>query len=959
MHKKLLLVPAGLVLFASTVLAQSSAFLFRGAHFSGRRVRAEITRDKEGIAHIQAENDHDLFFAQGFVHAQDRLFQMDVTRRTASGTLAELLGPGSLGSDVMFRQLGLRRAAVRSLPLLSRRTQAALQAYAEGVNAYVASHPLPPEYKALELSKFQPWTPIDSMSVSKFVSFSESFDFLDVELTVALISYRLTGGVVGFNGDNLFNDVFRSAPFENASTIPDASMPPASMIMEGDLPVSPLRSKAPASAPGYGAAVPESQLNQAMSVGQQFLDAVKKIPELQRLLDRNRRGGSNEWAVSGTHSTSGAPLLANDPHLPLLTPSTFYPLELHSPRLDVAGASFAGAPGIVTGHNKNASWGATLDPMDVTDYYFEVVVPDPTSPSGLSTVYRNQLEHVISIPETYKINNTGDGILNDLTVVPPGNGVPAATLIVPRRNNGPLLGSGAGLGLSIEYTGFSGTREPDAILGWDAAHNMHEFMDALKFMDVGSFNIAYSDVDGNIAYFTVGDMPIREDLQAGTVNGLPPFFIRSGTGGNEWLPVMHAQPGQAVSYEILPFAEMPHIINPPAGWFVNANNDPVGTTLDNNPLNQLRPGGGIYYLNPGYDLGLRAARITEMIRRAISHGGKISVQTMRRIQADTTLKDAEFFVPYILQASQNAKLPNANPLLMALASDPGVSNAVARLQSWDFTTPVGIEEGYDAAFKGKKRPPLAPPSDQEIATSVAATIYSVWRGQFIRNSIDVPLQLLNVPTPPDQQALTALRHALENFSTQQGAGTSGIGFFNVPGVTNASDRRDIVVLFSLFSALQRLAGQPFAAAFHNSSNQNDYRWGKLHRIVFKHAIGGDFNIPPAFGAFTAPLPGLEGIPRDGGFGTVDAATHDGRAQSVDDFMFDSGPANRFVSEALPEGVKAVTSLPGGVSGIIGSPNSINLLKGWLTNQAFTLEFDRDHDHGRDDHDSDHAAMGER
>src|SRR5438034_4352330 len=155
-------------------------------------------------------------------------------------------------------------------------------------------------------------------------------------------------------------------------------------------------------------------------------------------------------------------------------------------------------------------------------------------------------------------------------------------------------------------------------------------------------------------------MPIREDLQAGAVNGAPPFFVRNGLGGNEWLPVQNPQLGQVLPYEILPFSEMPHIINPAAGWFVNANNDPLGTTFDNNPFNQTRPGGGIYSLNPGYDLGLRAARITEMIRDALSAGGTISMETMQRIQADTKLKDAEFFVPYIVHAFQDRKSTRLN-----------------------------------------------------------------------------------------------------------------------------------------------------------------------------------------------------------------------------------------------------------------------------------------------------------
>jgi len=142
----------------------------------------------------------------------------------------------------------------------------------------------------------------------------------------------------------------------------------------------------------------------------------------------------------------------------------------------------------------------------------------------------------------------------------------------------------------------------------------------------------------------------------------------------------------------------------------------------------------------------------------------------------------------------------------------------------------------------------------------------------------------------------------------------------------------------MFAALERLASRPFAAAFNYSSNQEDYRWGKLHRIVFRHTLGGEFNIPPAFGAFPDPLLGLPGIPTDGGFGSVDAAAHDVRADSVDGFMFDSGPAHRFVSEAWPSQVTAVSSLPGGVSGVIGSLHSVDLLSGWLTNQAFALQF---------------------
>lgn len=468
--------------------------------------------------------------------------------------------------------------------------------------------------------------------------------------------------------------------------------------------------------------------------------------------------------------------------------------------------------------------------IDVTDWFQEQVVPDPASPGGLSIVHQGQNEPILPIPEVYRKNNF-DGVPDNLTVVPPGGGIPPVTLVVPRRNNGPVvqLDLANAMAISVQYSGFSATRELDTFEIWNGAKNLEDFVHGVQFFDVGSLNFAYSDAKGNIAFFSGGEVPVREDLQAGTITGLPPMFLRNGTGGNEWLPVQHPQPGQALGYEILPFNETPQIINPPAGWFVNANNDPVGNTLDNNALNQLRPGGGIYYLNA------------------------------------------------------------------------------------DFA-----------------------PTQQEIAHSVAATLYSVWRGQFIRNTLDAPLVPFGLPTVDDFHAGAALRHLLDVFPTQGGVGASGLNFFNVPGVASAADRRDILLLKSLAYALDRLAGPAFALAFANSANLDDYRWGKLHRLVLSHTLGGPFNIPPAGGAFPPPLPGLDGIPMDGGLGSVDAAIHGLRADGANGFMATQGPIFRLVTTAGPDIMRGVSSVPGGVSGILGSPRYADLLPGWLTNEAFPL-----------------------
>lgn len=891
----------------------------------GLQAAVQVARDVYGIAHIKAGNEHDLYFMQGWVHAQDRLFQMDFNRRQASGTLAELLGPGALAADVELRTIGIRRAAERSLPLISPASRAAVEAYAAGVNAYVAQlAQLPPEYQALEITRFQPWTALDTLAVAKSLTFGLSFGLDDIDNTIALQTYSAVfdPALGAGTGMKLFSeDLWRSQPFYLASTVPDA--------MAGMAPRP----------HGHAPAQPHAGDGGGAALGKAYLDRVRELPFFKRRLDRDNRPGSNQWAVSGRHTRSGLPLVANDPHLALDAPSTFYPIHLTAGDADAMGSGFAGVPFVVVGQTRYIAWGATVSPLDVTDVFQEQVVPDPTSPSGLATIYLGQREPVIPIPETYRVNLIGDGVADNVVPVPPSASIPPATLIVPRRNNGPIvqLDLAAGRAISVQYTGFSGTRELDTFYAFNRARNLADFKRGLQWFDSGTQNFAYADIWGNIAYFSTSEVPLREDLQAGFVAGLPPWFIRNGSGGNEWLPVQNRQPGQAVPYEILPFDEMPQVVNPRAGWFVNANNDPAGTVLDNNPLNQLRPGGGLYYLNAGYDFGLRAGRITELIRGKVA-AGRVSLRDMQAIQADVQLPDAPYFVPLITQALARGSV-SSEPLLKGLASQPAVQAAVARLAAWDFTAPTGIPQGYDAADRNGV--PGAP-NAREVAASVGATIYSVWRGQFIRNTVDatlggVPLPPgVSLPKPGSQLVMTALKSLLER--PQPGVGASGINFFNAPAAS-AADRRDILILKSVADAVARLAGPDFALAFGGSTNLDDYRWGRLHRIVMNSPLGGPFDLPPAFGQLPHPLgAALPGFPTDGGFGVVDASNHDPRAQSANGFMFGNGPVNRFVAEAGPPGVYAESIWPGGTSALPGSPFYVNLLPRYLSNETIPLLF---------------------
>jgi len=867
---------------------------------AGLERKAQVLRDTFGVPHVFAKSDHDAYFMVGYLHAQDRLFQMDSSRRQASGTLAELLGPSALASDAQLRTIGLRRAALRSQAAISPQSRATLEAYADGVNAWLSANPLPSEYAALELTKANvpPWTMLDSLAVMKLLAFGLSFETNDITNTQRLGAYQAAGAALGFDGRKLFfEDVNRIEPFAHAPSIfPGETSQPANH---------------------GGPAWSSSSL--APDIGKAAREALENL-EAANLPTAPADQGSNIWVVSGKKSASGRPMVASDPHLAHGSPPTFYEVGVDvngrpSERLSLYGVTFPGLPAVVHGTNGHVSWGSTVNPTDVTDIYQEQLTIAGGVP--VATTYKGNLEPTQIIPETFRANQAGNGTADDVVVVPPAAGVPAATVVVPRRNNGPLISVTGTTGLSVQFTGFSPTREVDYFRLLSRADTVAEAIDAQRYFDFGAQNWMYVDDRGNIGYKTSGEIPLREDLQAGTVTGLPPYFLRNGTGGNEWIADPTPAEDQASAYELLPFAEMDGLVNPKRGWISNANQDPNGQTFDNDPLNELRPGGGIRYITPGHSDGNRNARVTRRLQEALA-GGDISFTEMTSIQADQRLHDAEVLTPYITAALQAAQTPGAPPALAALGADPKVQEAAARLAAWQFSTPTGIPEGFDATDPFGLR---LPTTQAEIDASVATTIYSLWRGRVLAAIVDGPLVArgLGGSLPGADQAMTALRHLLEI----GGTGASGIVFFAGP------IGRDTAVLGALKSALDLAASPAFAPAFGGSTNLADYRWGKLHRIVFRHPLGGPFSIPTGAG-FTDLGTGLPGIATDGGFSAVDASSHNPRASTLNGFMFGSGPARRFVAEARHNHPKAVQVIPGGESGNPAGPWFGNQLGLWLT-----------------------------
>jgi penicillin amidase len=871
---------------------------------SGLERTTKVLRDDFGVPHVFAKSDHDAYFMVGYLHAQDRLFQMDSTRRQASGTLAELLGSGALGSDVQLRTLGLRRAAVRSQAAITPEATAVLEAYAKGVNAWIAANPLPSEYTALELTKANvpAWTALDSLAVIKLLAFGLSFDDGDIGRTQRLGAYQTVLGPV--NGTKLFSeDVMRSEPFAHAPS-----------IFPGETSGPPKKKKGDDDDDNDWSSSFAGNIRTAAGEALENLSAAD-LPTAPA--DK----GSNIWVVSGKESESGRAMVASDPHLSLGSPATFYEVgvDVDARRggdLTLYGVTFPGTPAVVHGTNGHVSWGSTVNPTDVTDIYAEQLTIQGGIP--VATTFQGALEPTQIIPESYRVNLL-NGTVGDVVPAPAGS-TPPATVVVPRRNNGPLISVTGTTGLSVQFTGFSATREVDFFRLLSRADTVHEAIDAQRYFDFGAQNWMYVDDRGNIGYKTSAEIPLREDLQAGTVTGLPPYFIRNGVGGNEWIKDPTPAEDQATPFELLPFAEMDGLVNPKRGWIANANQDPNGQTFDNDPLNELRPGGGIRYITPGHEDGNRNARVTARLLEETAGRREVSFKEMQSIQADVRLNDAAVLVPYITAALQAAQTPGAPAPLAALGADPKVQEAVARLAAWDFSTPTGIPEGYDASDPRGFR---VSPTQKEIDASVAATIHSLWRSRALAAIVDGPLVTNGIPgnlLPGSSQAMTALRHLLET----NGTGASGIVFFAGPA------GRDTAVLGAVKAALDLAASPGFAPAFGGSTNLADYRWGKLHRIVFRHTLGGPFSIPPGAG-FVDLGTGLPGVATDGGFSVPDASSHNPRASTVNAFMFGSGPARRFVAEARREHPNAVQVIPGGESGNPAGPWFGNQLGLWLTN----------------------------
>ena len=728
--------------------------------------------------------------------------------------------------------------------------------------------------------------------------------------------------MLGFSAIDLANDVAPLLPPDGRVTVPGFLESIGGIELAASKGSDELSSLEAGTGPEMGEHITDTTVELAMIAKEKFMQS----PFLAGLFKTSERDrGSNEWAVSGEFTESGYPLIANDPHLTLDTPSTFHEVnlvfDLGESGYSVSGVQFPGAGGIIQGCNNWICWGSTVNRMDVNDVFQDKVL---TNALGLPThtVHSGEAEPVQQVFQSYFVNQIGDEVPDNLVRAPVGLTAGGISVIAPRRNNGPMLALTGDTALFVQYTGWSPTADARFVLDMNRARNVDEYKAALQYFDVGSQNWIYADVEGNIGYFTSAENPIRSDMAAGTIdgNGLP-WLIRDGTGtfNHEWLPLANPQPAQATPFEIMPFEEMPQVINPPWGYIANANNDPIGVNSNGIPFDQLRPGGnGLYYLNYSYS-DYRQGRVDRVLDDLVSADQPVTVEDMMELQANTQLLDAELTLPALLAAMAPVNVPSGSPMAQALDV----------LSTWDYSSPTGLAEGWDA---GDDPNMAVEPDMDEIRNSTAATVFATWRSMLVQNTIDATLNAIGLGDylPDSNAAQRAFTLHLLAYPVNNGFGLSGLNFFSA-GLTET-------VAGSLQQALDLLASDEFAPAFANSTDVMDYRWGKLHRIKFDHPLDMDpFNVPNG-GGFMDLAPDLPGLARQGGFEAVDASRHSARADGLNEFMFGSGPARRFVGEMTPDGVIGHQTIPGGQSGVFLHPNYSSQLPLWLTNSYHPLAF---------------------
>ncbi|WP_148613817.1 penicillin acylase family protein [Nocardioides rubriscoriae] len=600
----------------------------------------EVVRDAHGIPQIYADTTEDLMRAQGYVHAQERFYEMDVRRHATAGRLAEMFGDDALETDVYVRTMGWRRVAEAELPLLDPDTRVALGAYAAGVNAYLEGRQpsqISLEYTLLDAQGLdyrpEPWTAVDSLAWLKAMAWDlrgNMVDEIDRSLTAAAVgadraaqlwpAYPLDEHQPIVTQGAVVDGVFEQDAETDATRLPTRPAPFEHVADE-------LRSLAA---------------------------TTERMPAW---LGRGDGLGSNSWVVSGEHTDTGLPILANDPHLGVSMPGVWMQVGLHCRTVgeacpyDVAGFSFSGVPGVIIGHNADIAWGFTNLGPDVTDLFVERVVGDQWRHGGELLPLEERQERIEVAggePVTITVRSTAHGpIVSD---VDDELARVATEADVPRGAADDA--DGPEYAVSLSWTALTPAPTADAVLALDRARDWTSFRAAAADFAVPAQNMVYADREGHIGYQAPGLVPIRKS-------------------GNDGLtPSAGWRPENDWTGEYVPYDGLPSVLDPDEGFVVTANQAVTGPDYP-------------YFLGDDFDRGYRSQRIRDLVGSQLADGGTVSVDDALATQRDVRNPLAPALVPYLLR-----------PRLDATYDDDGQR----LLDDWDQTQPADGPQSAAAAY---------------------------------------------------------------------------------------------------------------------------------------------------------------------------------------------------------------------------------------------------------------------
>ena len=551
-----------------------------------------------GVPQLWADTAEDLFRAQGYVHAQDRFWEMDFRRHVTAGRLSELFGPDQVDTDEFVRTLGWRRTAQQELELLDPQTVSWLQAYADGVNAWLdgrSGSELSLEHGLLALTnrsyEVARWSPVDSVSWLKAMAWDLRSN-LDEEFSRARLAETLPRDRV--------EQLFPAYPFAEHPTI----------VGDDDRTATRATDDAASRVPSQAAA--------------RLRDVARAVDRLPTLLGPHGPGlGSNSWVVSGEHTASGKPLLANDPHLAPVLPSIWAQMGLHCRSVsaacpfDVAGFTFSGVPGVVIGHNADVAWGFTNLAPDVADLVLEKVDGDSYEYEGKRVDLDVRVETIKVAgedPRRLRIRSTRHGpLVSD----------------VSKRYRRIGDAHGSGYAVAIEWTALRPGRSMDALFALDRATGAEDLRSAASLFEVPAQNIVFATTGGQIGYQAPGKVPVRKGY-----DGRWP--AQGWTGKQEWTGFVD-------------FDDLPRVIDPADGFVVTANNAVV-------------PADYPVFLTDDWDAGYRADRIRSRIERLVARGD-VTAQDLMSVQRDTRNNLAPALLPVLLGSDATGPAARGQDLL--------------------------------------------------------------------------------------------------------------------------------------------------------------------------------------------------------------------------------------------------------------------------------------------------------